>query len=206
MGAELLVTTGVVIGRAARGEDWLRVTLFSPEHGVVDALQRIPKRAVGKSPVLDLFDDARFTLESSTQGRTWFVREAVIERRRPGLGASYPALREACRLAQVVARNPLHEESRAAIYALLARALDAWEAHAHPEAVYFKSLFLIARDEGYPVREEWQGQLEREDRAHVERVLREPAATQTTGQREIARLSRALEEYLHHSTAMRFQE
>jgi recombinational DNA repair protein (RecF pathway) len=204
MGAQPLVTTAVVLDRNATGEHWLRLSLFSEEHGVLDALQRQSRRTASSQPPLDLFDEARFSLETRNQGRTWFVREATPVRRRPGLGRSYAALREACRFGQVLAQNPLHEDSRAEVYALLQRALDAWETGARPDAVYFKSLFLLARDEGYPVREEWREQLDVEDGGAVDRILRETAAEQTTDARNVARLARALEEYLRQTTAMRF--
>lgn len=206
MSAQNLVTTATVLDRAATGEHWLRLALFSPEAGLLDSLQRLSRRAATTAPPLDLFDEARLTLESRNQGRTWFVREATPLRRRPGLGTSYAALREASRFARVLARNPLHEDSRENVYALLHRALDAWEMAVRPDAIYLKSLFLLARDEGYPVREEWRAQLDAADRAPLDRILREPAAEQTTPPRDVARLASALEEYLRQTTAMRFGE
>lgn len=205
MCAQPLVTTAVVLDRNPSGDNWLRFALFSGEHGRVDALARVSRRAANVTPLLDLFDEVRCTLETSNQGRTWFVREATVLRRRAGLGASYTALREACRFSRVLARNPLHEDSRAGVYALLNRALAAWEAGHRPDAVYFKSLFVLARDEGYPVREEWRAQLDRSDQAAVDRILREPAAGQTINVDDVSRLAAALEQYLHENASMHFE-
>lgn len=204
MCAQPLTTTGIVLDRTPTADHWLRLGLFSAEHGLLDVLQRLSRKSSGATPALDLFDELRVTLESRNQGRTWFMREAVSLRRRPGLGASYAALREACRFARVLTRNPLHEESREAVYTLLGRALDAWETGARPDAIYFKSLYLFARDEGYPVREEWQRQLDRDDGASVDSILRRSAAAQVTPDRDVARLARALEEYLRRSASMHF--
>ena len=206
MCAQPLATTAIVLDRTLTAEHWLRLSLFSAQHGLLDGLQRLSRKSAASTPALDLFDEVRVALESRNQGRTWFVRDVVPVRRRPGLGASYAVLLEACRFARVLTRNPLHEESRVAVYALLGRALDAWEAGARPDAVYFKTLFLLARDEGYPVREEWHRQLATDDRGDVERVLKEPAAEQTTPDQEVARLARALEEYLRHTATMRFED
>lgn len=205
MGAQPLTTTAVVLDRTTSGDSWLRFALFSPEQGVLPALQRQSRRAATTTTTLDLFDEVRTTLESRNEGRTWFVREAVPLRRRPGLGASYAVLREACRFARVLAHNPLHDDSRGAVYTLLHRALDAWETGVRPDAIYGKSLYLYARDEGYPVREEWRAQLEAADRAMLDRVLRETAAEQSTPEREVARLTKALEEYLRQAASMRFE-
>jgi len=205
MGAQPLTTTAVVLDRSTSGENWMRLALFSPEHGVLTALQRQSRRAATATALLDLFDEVRATLESRNEGRTWFVREAVPLRRRPGLGASYSVLREACRFARVLAHNPLHDDSRAEVYALLHRALDAWETGQRPDAIYSKSLYLYARDEGYPVKEEWRTQLDAADRATLDRILRETAGDQSTPAREVIRLTKALEEYLRQTAAMRFE-
>ncbi len=204
MDAQLLATTAVVLDRVPSGEHWLRLTIFSLEHGLLLGMQRLSRRAANTTVTLDLFDQVRVTLESRNQGRTWFVRDASLERRRIGLGRSYAALREACRFGRVLASNPLHEDSRAAVHALLERALDAWETGVRPDAVYCKSLFLLARDEGYPVHEEWRAQLGAEDQAMFDCVLREPAAQQSTAPKQVARLTSALEEYLRQTTDMRF--
>jgi hypothetical protein len=196
MGVQTLTTAALVLDRAASGESWLRLKLLSAEHGLVDCLQRLARRTAAQAPALDLFDEAQVVLESRNQGRSWFVREALVVHRRSGLGASYPALRAACRLARVITGNPVPDESRATVMALLRRALDAWERGPRPDAIYFKTLFLLARDEGHPVREEWWPRLRSEDRAAAESVLRRTAAAQEVDEPVLARLSQALEDYL----------
>lgn len=196
MSAPTLATEFHVLDRALGSEGWSRLTVFSAIDGRLECLQRITSKPSAAAPPLDLFDHVRATLETRNQGRTWFVREAMPLRRRTGLGASYAALAHACRFARVLARTPIHDDSRAAVAALLDRALDAWETGTRPDAVYFKSLFLFARDEGFPVREEWIRHLAAGDRAASETILRQPAAEQTTGEPDVRRLSGALEDYL----------
>lgn len=203
MSAQVLGTTAIVLDRSPSGEHWLRLLCFSREAGNLDCLLRLARRTAANAPALDLFDETQLALETRNQGRTWFVREALPLRRRTALGASYPALRAACRFARVLAQNPVPEESRDEIYALLERALEAWEAGTRPDSVYFKSLYLLAREEGYPVREEWWHELAPTDRAAVESVLRQPAAEQTASEGEVARLIAALEHYLRHHTEIR---
>jgi len=196
--APTLATEFLVLDRAAGSEGWIRLTVFAATEGRLVCMQRVTSKPSAAAPMLDLFDHVRATLETRNQGRTWFVREALPLRRRTGLGASYAALTHACRFAGVLARTPIHEESREAVAALLTRALDAWEAGTRPDAVYLKSLFLLARDEGFPVREEWIRQLPAGDRAMTELILRQPAAGQTTDEADTRRLTAALEDYLAH--------
>ena len=49
-------------------------------------------------------------------------------------------------------------------------------------------------------------QMAADDQRQVDCVLHEPAATQSTAEREVARLTQALEEYLRQTTGMRFDE
>lgn len=198
MSAPTLATEFVVLDRAPAAERWMRLTVFSAADGRLECMQRLSSRPSAAAPPLDLFDHVRALLETRNQGRTWFVREALPLRRRTGLGASYAALAQACRFTRVLARTPIHDESREAVAALLARALDAWEAGTRPDAVYFKSLFLLARDEGFPVREAWIRQLAAGDRAAADEILRQPAASQTVATPDVHRLTDALEDYLAH--------
>ena len=203
MGAQLLATSAIVLNRTESGDKWMRLVTFSPEHGNLDCLVRRSRKPTSNSPTLDLFDDAHFSLETSNQGRTWFIKEASVDRRRVALGKSYEALTHACRFARILVRNPVHDESRRAVYALLERALDAWETGARPDCVYFKGLFLLARDEGYPVEQDWWPRLQSDDRHVAESILRKPVTEQEFPVATVSRLAQALEHYLHHDTEIR---
>ena len=75
-------------------------------------LQRLPRKSAPTAVALDLFDEAALVLESSNQGRTWFVKEARLLFRHAAIGASYETLLRASALAELVARNPVLEDSR----------------------------------------------------------------------------------------------
>ncbi len=173
---------------------------FSAEHGALVVLQRIAKKSASTATALDLFDEAALLLESSNQGRTWFVKEARVTTRPTGIGRSYDALRLASTLAALIARNPVHEESRAAVAALLRGALEAFASGARPDIVYFKSLYRFARDEGYPLKQQWFPTLPAADRADVATLLNQPLAAQSATPAAVARLQRRLEEYLRGHT------
>jgi hypothetical protein len=203
MAATPEATFAIVLDRKPAAENFQRLQCLSPEFGVLDCLQRLSRRAGATSaPLLDLFDEAHVALESRNEGRTWFVREATPQRRHTALAVSYEALRLACRFATVLTRNPLPEESRAAVCALVQRALEAWETGRRPDVVYFKSLYLLARDEGHPVREEWWQGLPAGDRDTAESVLRQPLSAQTATEADVARLTNALETYLQGNADM----
>jgi hypothetical protein len=197
---QTLTTEAFVIEKRPPTDAFQAFGLFSPEEGNLLALQRVPRRASPSHVSPDLFDEVSAMLESSNQGRTWFVKEVRITTRRSGIGRSYDALRFASALAAVISRNPVHEESRENVARMLATALDALATGARPDAVHLKSLYLFARDEGYPVKQEWLPSLGAADLAVAKGVLGRRLDAQDATAAEVARLRRSLEGYLGAST------
>lgn len=166
-------------------------------------LQRVAKKSAATNPALDLFDEASLLLESSNQGRTWFVKETRLLDRPAGIGRSYEALQFASEFTALLARNPVHEDSRAAVAALLRTALAAFATGVRPDAVFFKSLYCFARDEGYPVKQQWLPTLPPDLRAEAGRLLHTPLSDLEKSKIEIQRshiLQRRLGEYLRGHT------
>ena len=200
MPGQLLQTEAIVLSRQPPADRFQQLTIFSAVHGGLLCLRRLTTKPATTSANLDLFDEADFLLESSNQGRTWFLKEARLIARHDAIGRSYDALRLASVFAAIIARNPVHEESRAGVYALLRQTLAAFGVAARPDAVYLKALYCFARDEGYPVKQEWWQGLPPATRAAVTVVLNQPVATQTTPPPAVAGLIRRLEDYLRTHT------
>jgi len=176
-------------------------SVFTPEHGALRIHQRIP----GKKPsvthlTLDLFDDVSLVLEGTPSGDAWFVKEARLLTRHAGIGRRYESLVLASAFAQLAARNPGSEESYPAIHALMRTAFTAFAASDRPDIVYLKSLYCFARDEGYPVKQEWFPALPAADRPLAISLINQPLATQTTAPVDVTRLLRSLEHYIRQHT------
>ncbi|HEY1792357.1 MAG TPA: hypothetical protein VGG34_05525 [Opitutaceae bacterium] len=200
MPGQSLTTEAFVIERRPPSDAFQPLLLFCAEQGNLLAMLRVPGRPSAAHVAPDLFDEVSAILETSNQGRTWFVREIRIARRRPGIGRSYEALSAASALAAVIARNPFHEEGRAGVARALRSALDALAAGSRPDVVHLKSLFLFARDEGYPVRQEWLPSLGAADHDTAEDILARPVAGQGADPALVGRLLRSLESYLRGHT------
>jgi len=197
---QTLTTEAFVIEKRPPTDSFQGFTLFSPEHGNLRVLQRVPRRPAPTHTAPDLFDDVAVMLESSNQGRTWFVKEVRIATRRAAIGRSYDALRFASALAALVGRNPVHEESREQVGLLLRTALDAFGTGVRPDVVHLKSLYLFARDEGYPVKQEWLPALDEAGQAAATAILNRPVGAQSETPETVTRLRRSLEQYLGDST------
>jgi len=208
--APTLQTDAFILLKRPPTDAFQSFTAFTEEHGSLLILQRVPGRraATAGSPAqraastvaLDLFDEVSLILESSNQGRTWFVREARLITRPTGIGRSYETLRHASALADLIARNAVPEESRAAVAGLLRAALAAFASGVRPDVTAFKGLYLFARDEGYPLRQQWFPTLPAPERDLVAGLLNRPLSGQTAAAADVARLRQRLEDYLRHHT------
>jgi hypothetical protein len=198
--APSLTTDGFILSKRPPADAFQTFTVFSAEHGALTVLHRIGKKTTAGIVALDLFDEVALLLESSNQGRTWFVKEARLLTRHSAIGRSYDTLRGASAFVSLVARNPVHEDTRASVAGLLRTALAAFAESPRPDCVYFKSLYRFARDEGYPLKEHWFPTLPAADRETVATLLNRPLAEQIAPAAEVARLERRLEEYLRGHT------
>jgi hypothetical protein len=195
-----LHTNAFVLLKKLPADRFQQFTVISAVHGPLLCLRRISTKPTSTAIALDLFDEADLFLESSNQGRTWFLKEARLLVRHGAIGRSYDVLRLASAFAAVIARNPVHEESRADVYALLRQTFTAFSATGQPDIVYLKALYCFARDQGYPVKQEWWQGLPAGDRAAAAELLNQPLAGQTAAAPVVADLTGRLEDYLRTRT------
>ncbi len=203
MPALSLTTEAFVLVKRPPAEAFQSLTVFSAQQGTLTVLHRVAKKSAAAAVALDLFDEASLRLESSNQGRTWFVIETQLIARATGIGRSYAALQLASEFTALIARNPVHDDSREPVAALLRTALAAFATGLRPDAVFFKSLYLFTRDEGYPVKQEWLATLPKDLRAEADRLLRTPLAdleATKTPDPKSETLRRRLGEYLRGHT------
>lgn len=206
MPGQPLTATAFVLGRQASGSDkFEQLTAFSAEHGTLLCLHRLSTKAATSTTPLDLFDEAELTLESSSQGRTWFIKEHRHVQRYPGIGRSYDALRTAAALATLLSRNPIADESRVGVVALLRQTLASLESGARPDLVWLKSLFVFLRDEGYPVKQQWWQQLATDDRTAAAQILNQPLAGQNPEPAIVSRLVALLQDWVAADTEIRLR-
>jgi hypothetical protein len=137
-------------------------------------MKRISKKT-NTSTTPDLFDTAVILLETSQQGTMRFVKEYQLRQRRDVIGQNYRSLRNASRLSQLLVTNASHMPESEWLFTLTERAYDAFAAGKAPDVVLLKSLYLLLKDEGYPVRESWWPTLRTDLRKAAKRLLSKPS-------------------------------
>ncbi len=199
MAGPTLHTEAHILQKAPPKEAFQPAAAFSAEHGTLRVLQRMPRKPKPDHVTLDLFDHVALILEGGSHD-TWFVKEVRLLHRHTGIGQNYRRLQHASAFTALIARNPVHEESREAVDALLHTALTAFATADRPDIVGFKSFYCFARDEGYPLKQHWFPTLPRDDRTDLSALLNQPVAELTLPLERVNHLHRRLEDYLRGHT------
>lgn len=184
---------GILLGRELSGERHWKLTLLSPEHGVVVCLWRASRKPEADKP--DLFDRAEIDWAAADGGVSFASNYRVLQRQSFLMG-NYQRLALACRMALLLTRNPPPVGSAAPVLHLCETVLAALGERPFPEAAYCKFLWQWMRMEGYPVREQWLEELAEEMRSRAAKVLSQSLDQQTAGTEEIAGLARSLERWM----------
>jgi len=200
-GGPSLTTDAIVLRNWPPTDTFQTFTVFTPDHGALRVLQRIPNRKPSAAQLaLDLFDEVSFLIEGTPQGDAWFVKEARLLTRPSGIGRRYESLLNASAFATLVTRNPGPEESYPSVYALLLTVFTAFAGSDRPDIVYLKSLYRFARDEGHPLKQQWFPALPFADRPLAIELVNQPLVAQTASPTDVARLLHSLESYLRQHT------
>ena len=191
MPGKLLSTEGFVLDRQETGESYRRYQVLSSEQGLLLCLKRqAVKRAPKSQP--DLFDLAALELEQPARSKSWFIREYRLLKRHAAIGRSYEALRYASEFARILVKNLEHLESFTDIYNLCNRAFSSWEAGTRPDVVFFKCLYVFARQEGYAVKQQWLASLDPKMGDIVTGILNRPVEAQNSETETVENLIKEL--------------
>ncbi|TVP80092.1 MAG: hypothetical protein EA353_04760 [Puniceicoccaceae bacterium] len=192
----------LVLKTEPSGESFLKLHLLTVEQGVFLCLKRISKKS-NRSTNPDLFDQAIVELERSKQGGDLqFVTDYQLIQRREAIGQSYHSLRAAASLSQLLVHNAAHMPESEALFELMNRALAAFASGKAPEVVLLKSIYLLLKDEGYPVRESWWPKLPQSLRQPTKALLMAPAPEQLTQaeKENCQKILQNLHDWMRHHT------
>lgn len=173
MSAPVVTERALVLRIAPSGESFQKLDILTAESGAFLCLKRLSKKnPLSAAP--DLFDSADIQLETSKQGTARFVSEYQLVQRRSSIGQSYRKLQYASDFCALIAQNGPHMAAPAELYRLTERTLNAFAERDVPGIVFLKAVYLLLKDEGYPVRESWWPQLPSHLREPGKQLLNQP--------------------------------
>lgn len=194
----------LVLRIARSGESFHKIDIITQESGAFLCLKRISKKNLLDSK-LDLFDTADVHLEPSKQGAARFIKEHQLVQRRNDIGKSYNTLCQASDFCALIAHNGPHMADPAILYKITERTLNAFAEKGAPEIIFLKALYLLLRDEGYPVRESWWPQLPTHQREPARQLINNPTPESATAEliETCTQINHNLRNWLGHETDLR---
>lgn len=198
MPGENINTKGFVLDRSISGEHYLRFALFTQEHGLLNCYQRHSNKNT-KTPFVELFDYASVTLERKDAGNS-FVKEYHPLDRYNAIGKNYQTLLLAAEWTTILTRNLPHASHFEPIFQLNREALDAFERSKRPDVVLLKALWRLARDEGYPVKQQFWANQPTAQREELATLIHNPADATTIPEQKIKQILDALRRWLRDET------
>lgn len=174
MPGALFTCEGLILGRRESGEYHWQLEVLSPEHGAVRALARRPSPKRPQTTVPDLYETVVLELEKATRSNALFIREARSEAPFSTIAGDYRAFLEAGSFTRTIWKNLVHAESFGELHTLTCQALQAFARRLRPEITHFKGLYLLARLEGYPVKEQMLASWSTADQKHAQQLITQP--------------------------------
>ncbi len=189
---------GFVLERSISGEKYWKISILTREHGAVLCFVRIAGK--NKTTVVpDLFDEAEILLEKTKNGaenEIRFAKEYRLVKRNSGIAKSYAALAAASKFVAILAKNSFAPDAAGTLFSLCQNSLQAFAEKPNPAACYLKTLWKIAKNGGYPVKEDWLENSNFEDRNEIVETLKTPLEEVKIVPQKIERFARSLEFWL----------
>ncbi len=163
-----------MLDREVRGESSLYLSVFSDSLGFCCTIKRMSGKLTSIAP--DIFDDISAKANSVESDSPKFLGEFEILKRRGKIALNYDSFMQASEVCKCVLKNGRHIEDAPKLSRLLRRTLDAIDMGAPAIIARLKFMYLFARGEGYPVKEDFIASLSRDNAEMFMEAIRTPAA------------------------------
>jgi recombinational DNA repair protein (RecF pathway) len=191
---------GCVLRKAVSGEHHFLLVLFLQESGLKYALARKQSGKQQGPPLPDLFQTGDFVLEQKDDARPAFLKDFSLQVEFQEIGHTYRSLQAASSLSRFYEQNLVHMERYPEAWDLLQQALLALCEKPRPEVTLFKTCFVFARSEGYPVVAHWLGQKKPREQLAIRQVLQQPVEAAGSDEAEVKRWMLDLNQFFARET------
>lgn len=163
-----------VLDKSLRGENMLHLRIFSKEEGLALLLKKIPSNK--SAPLPDFFDDISVSGEYGKVGNLKFMRSHELLNSRCEIAKDFDAFNNASQIVNIVLQNGANIENANILSTRLRNSLDALKSKSAPSVVHLKFLYLLVRDEGYPIHQQFYSKLSAENIDFFTLLIRTPSA------------------------------
>lgn len=182
MDKRFLDSTVIILNKEDSGENFHKFELFCSIHGKLISLDRVSNHAKTKN-LLDLFDIGYIHLTLPQPNGFFFIKEFQPILQHKNISKNYATFHQACNWIKIVSRNLLHIENFEYLFSLTQKVLHSFNISSAPHCIYLKALYLFARHEGYPVKEDWLVNLSPELLSHAICIIKNPVDDQSVPMR-----------------------
>lgn len=187
----------IIIGIDNHADRFDRVHLFEAETGYLCVLKRKSTKKVSSNN-LDLFQEIEMVIEKKNEYDIGFVKEFTTLNSHAGIGKNYTSFDNASRFCRVIHLNARHMPHPADVFELLKMSLQAWDVKPHPDVTFFKALYRLAYEDGFPVKEGWLLQLNKTEQQVAKSVLYQKIDEQEPDANAVKLLAENLMNWLTH--------
>lgn len=180
--------SALILDREPRANNALMLSALSRERGLVFLFKKMSAKKTSIAP--DLFEEISALAQMPTMAEetapVFFISEFDSVKSRRDISTSYEKLKTASQIADMVKSNGTDMGETAAMFDFVSKALDSIVSSQNLDAVRLKFIYLLAKAQGYPVREDFFRRLSPSDRNGFCLMLKTPSA-ELGGQLEEAR-------------------
>ena len=201
MGLPATAERALVLRIKPSGESFYKLDVLTKETGYILCLQRISRKQLSHTKP-DFLDTAEILMEPPRQGAARFIKEYHLIERRSNVGQSYRTLQCASEFCSLIVRNAPHMAEPDVLYKIIERTLNAFNEKKSPEIIFLKALYLLLKDEGYPVRESWWPQLPKQLQNPARQFINDPTSGSVPEEQTkiCIEISHNLRNWLSHET------
>ncbi|MBE6413784.1 MAG: hypothetical protein E7035_04435 [Verrucomicrobiaceae bacterium] len=168
--------SAIIIDKENRGEASIMLTAFSAEEGLVFLFKRMSAKKTSIVP--DLFDEIVCQTkppESSKNTPIHFLQNFDVLKHRTGIATSYEKLCVSAEIAKIIKINGENIDEKQSLFNLLTKTFDAIESTQNLKAVQIKFLYLLTKEQGYAIKEDFFQSLSSDDKTTFTYILKNPA-------------------------------
>ena len=130
------------------------------------------------SLIPDLFDEITCKIRQpdfSGNVPVTFLQSFEIVKHRQGISTSYNKLCSACDISLIVKHNGENINETHSLYSLLSKTFEAIEKSKNMSSIHIKFLYLLTKEQGYAIKEDFFQSLSNDDKTTFTYILKTPA-------------------------------